>query len=368
MNACLTYKVISDFEFYLNDKILNYLYVPMIGYDAVTLYRYLYSEISYAQTMGLASKPEREIVENLQWDYPKYTKNRNILEAIGLLSTYLDPYKQDNLIFYIKQAPSWADFKNNSQLIALFKKNTDILAYDRVRYLFEGNDQIRDYMDISCSFDACFGDNELVKVTTFDFNLLYDTVFKIYKKIITISNSAKAMIETYFKTYELSFKEILNIVLQSIYRDEEGIFVEEKLLKNNFEKMVNTAKAINLNHTINVNRNHQIFMQDITDDTYEYVLSDYKTIRSEQYLSAISKAAPSKLLLNLIDILRNQYHLPDFVINVLMDYSVFKNAGRIEPNYIQKIAISINRLNITNIEQLITHLRNSNLANMKVNQ
>ncbi len=178
MNQCITYKVISNFEFYLNDKILNYLYVPMVGYDAVALYRFLYSEVGYGQAMGLNAKPESEIVSSLQWDYPKYIKNRNILEAIGLLSTYLDPHKQDNLIFYIKQVPNWEEFKNNAQLIALFKKNTDILAYDRVRYLFEGNDQIFDYTDISCSFEACFGDDELIKVVTFDFVFLVFLFFE----------------------------------------------------------------------------------------------------------------------------------------------------------------------------------------------
>ncbi len=362
MNTCITYKVICRFEFYLNDKILNSIYIPMIGYDAVALYRFLYTEISIDHAMGLTYKKESEIVEKLQWDYPKYIKNRNILEAVGLLSTYLDPQKQEHLIFFIKQVPSWEEFKNNSQLIALFKNNTDALAYDRVRYLFEGNDKIFSYHDISCSFEACFGSDSFNHIATFDFQLLYDTVFKIYHKLITISTSAKAMIETYFKTYELSFKEILNIVLQSIYRDEDGIYVEEKILKNNLEKMVNTAKAVNINHIININRNHKIFMSEITDDTYEYILSDYKTIRAEQYLSSISKATPSQLQLNLINLLRNQYHLPDFVINVLMDYSIFKNAGRIEPNYIQKIAISINRLNIQNIEQLIQHLRNSHMT------
>lgn len=366
MENILTYKVISKFDFYLNDKILNFIYTHIIGYDAVLLYRFLYNEYQYDLIMGNTKKTQNRIIQCLDWDYNKYISAKNILEAIGLISTYLDNSKNDHIIFYLNQIPTWDEFKNNNKLMSLLRNNVDIVEFDRIKYLFEGNDILNNYSNISCTFESIYNNDDIIKMITFDFKKLYDTIFKLYKKLISISTSAKAMIESYYKTNSLTFNEILNIVLHSIYKDQDGIVVDEKILKMNFEKMVNTAKVISINNVINVNRNHKIFMKDISDENFEYVIADYKTINSEQYISSISKTPIDLLNKNLIEILRSQYNLPDFIINILVDYSVFKNAGRIEPNYIQKIAMSINRLNINSVEKILEHLRNSNIVHKGV--
>ncbi len=364
MEQCLLYKVIAKFDFYLNDKILNFIYVPMIGYDAVILYRYLYNEYELNLSMGVCKKSINRIIQSLNWNHKQYFDAKNKLEAIGLISTHLDSVVGDNIVIQLNQAPTWNEFKQNNRLMSLLKNNIDIVEFDRIRYLFDGNDQLNNYNNISCTFDSVFNSDELLKIVSFDFDLLYDTIFKLYSKLVTISLPAKAMIESYYKTFDLTFKEILNTVIQSFFFDNDGLYVDEKILKINFEKIVNTAKVMNVNNIVNINRNHKIFTKDISDENFEYVIADYKTINSEQYISSISKAPISLLNKNLVDILRKQYNLPDFIINILIDYSVYKNAGRIEPNYIQKIAMSINRMNITTVEKLIEHLRISNNLSM----
>lgn len=359
-NDKINYKVICKFDFYLNDKMLNFVYLPLLGADAITLYRFLHTDYVSDTNMGYFSKDTTRILKNLKWNYEKYNDNKNSLEAVGLLNTYLDSFKTNNIIFSINESMRWEEFKSDHKMITLFKQRVNPLEFDRVKYSFEGNDKLLNFYDISCNFDSYFNNLNLNNINTFDFNFLYDSILKMSNKMLVLNDRIKSLIESYYKTYELSFKEILNIVYQSIFLNEKNIEVDDKLLKLNFEKSVKSSESVNINYVLKINRNHKIFSDTISNESFNYVISDYKTINSEQYLSAISKSPIETLHKNLIKMLRKQYQLPDYLINVLIDYSIYKNAGRIEPMYIQKIAMSIVRLNILQVEDLIDHLKNSN--------
>ena len=73
----------------------------------------------------------------------------------------------------------------------------------------------------------------------------------------------------------------------------------------------------------------------------------------------MQKHTLNDLELSMIKNLRANYNLPDFAINILIDYCVVINNGRVEPQYINKIALSINRLGLTSVNDIIIHLQNA---------
>lgn len=133
----------------------------------------------------------------------------------------------------------------------------------------------------------------------------------------------------------------------------------------NIKKIIDVRNIAQFNQQLKINRNQKIFLQDADLKAFSYVIEDYKTLNSEQYLACIQKHALNELDKNLIIGLRQNYQMPDFVINILIDFSIFKNAGRIEPLYIHKIALTINRLNLTSIQAILKHLQVANQDHQK---
>ena len=61
-----------------------------------------------------------------------------------------------------------------------------------------------------------------------------------------------------------------------------------------------------------------------------------------------------------INLLRVKYNFNDQMINVIVDYVIFKNNGALHQNYILKIAKSILAKAINDVEGIINHFRKAN--------
>ncbi|MDE6289513.1 MAG: DnaD domain protein, partial [Ureaplasma sp.] len=62
-----------------------------------------------------------------------------------------------------------------------------------------------------------------------------------------------------------------------------------------------------------------------------------------------------------INLLRGKYNFNDQMINVIVDYVIFKNNGALHQNYILKIAKSILAKAINDAEGIINHFRKANI-------
>ena len=69
-------------------KIINMLYLPIIGPLAVTLYNILVNDLDRQQIVS-GVKTHDILLSNLHISSNELTDTRNILEGIGLLKTYL---------------------------------------------------------------------------------------------------------------------------------------------------------------------------------------------------------------------------------------------------------------------------------------
>lgn len=88
-------------------------------------------------------------------------------------------------------------------------------------------------------------------------------------------------------------------------------------------------------------------------------------------LSLLNQLSPVKYLFNItsrlisepektiIDNLIKTFQCSSAIINCLLHFSYFKNHGAINGNYIVKIAETLQNLNITDVQETITHLKNA---------
>ena len=79
-------------------RIINMLYLPIIGPLAVTLYNILVNDLDRQQIVS-GVKTHDILLSNLHISSSELTDTRNILEGIGLLKTYLMILKK--VIFYV---------------------------------------------------------------------------------------------------------------------------------------------------------------------------------------------------------------------------------------------------------------------------
>lgn len=351
-------KVLCDFDLNINNKSLNYLYLPIIGNDCLNLYNYLISENAFVKNMYTGATFDiNDVISSLCiQNIEQFNKIKSILEAMNLLNTYIDQNKKDVMIFKIISPLNWLEFKNNKNYLNLLKSKTSESQFQRIKYVFDNNNETIGLINVSATFESVF-DN--IESKCFDFDSLYNDLFKITNNLVVIEEKTRIKINDLFVKNFASYTDILNCCYKSIYRTGSNFMIDQKILDIKINELLQTKNICNHNEIINVNRNLNLFIKDIAENELNEIIKNYRLVNSEQYLSCLQKNAIDQLEIKTIDKLRKSYCLPDFIINILLDYCILANNGRIEPMYIQKIAITINRLNIKNPILIINHLKSA---------
>lgn len=350
-------KILCDFDFMINNKSLSHLYRPIIGKDGVELYNTLVSEYDLMKNLyhGISLNMD-QILLKLNIKYDEFTIIRNKLEAVGLLSTYFDENKKNLFVFKLYEPLSWKEFSKKEKYMNILKLSTSDLEFERLKFAFEGNDKTIGLTNISATFENVFKN---LNEKEFNFNSLCDDLFKLTNNLISIPDNSCNKINQLYKSNKLSYNEILMACYKSIYKDGKKLLIDEKILTLKVESSNQIKRIDNFNHVIKNNRNLKIFTNNIKENELKNIINDYHLINSEQYLSCLQEKSITDLEVGLIENLRNVYYLPDFIINILLDFSIFVNNGRLEPLYIQKIVVTLKRKNITNAIEVINHLKSA---------
>ena len=351
----IKYKILYNFDLLLNLKMLNLVYFHIVGRDAINLYIKMLNIAEMNQSLGFDIDNNHEsLILETQLSTQNFNNNIKLLEGIGLIKKYIDTKKNDFIIYKIEQALSWDEFKNNIKYINLLKLKTDEMVYEKIKYSFDQNDLTIGLTNISDTFENVFKDFETEK--SLDFEFVYDLLYKKTKTLITLDPEAKNILNNAYKKYDFNTNQLIECIKGSIIRKTNLISIDNKLLLLEIKKIIDSNNILSFNNNIKINRNKKVFIQNINIDDYKDIIDDYKTLNSEQYLSCLQQHSLSEFELKCIKDLRKEYKLPDFIINILIDYCVFINNGRLEPAYLSRIALSINRLNLKSIPDILKHL------------
>ena len=354
----LIFSIIKQPAFSIDSKSLYDLYNLIIGSDATNLYINLSNEYDKLLQIGIKFTDANSFLTSLNINDERFLEIRNMLEAIGLIKTYVDQNEPDNYYFELISPLSFEKFIDNQKYRHLLLNKIDQAGYEKLEYLYSNNVIPENLVNISASFEQVFNNqNQLKEIYQFNFERLYSALIADSHQTIILSTKVKQIIESFFSSYNLSTNDIQYCVHQSIVKNDNNEFtVDENLLQLNLKKFVNFSKNVNVFEQAKVNRNSQMFLEQIKEEEIEDVFNSYRNFNSEQYYSIIKKTPLTSEEIEIIQTLRTTYKIDDSLINLMIDYSLLKTRGILNKKYITKMAQTANNLNLLTLVNMYRYL------------
>lgn len=354
----------------LNDndrRILNMLYQPLIGFEAISLY---YSLWSYLDKSELLSNEwtHHHLLTNMNISVNELVCARKKLEAIGLIKTYLKKGDLNNYIYEIYSPVSASEFINNPILSNALFNSVGKLEYEKIINYFKiPKLNINGYEDISSKFSDIF---EFSNAPIND-SIIYDLKKANYRNLEILSkidlNTVLSLIPDELLNKKSITKDTKNLIykLSFIYNYDNDAMIElirnsisdkhtidKKLIRENaskfykFENMDKLPSLIYKNQpeylrkeiNDNSNRSKMIYMFETTSP-YDFISSKYKS------------GNPTSSDLNIISYLLIDLDLKPGVVNVLIDYVLKINDNKLIKSFVEVIASQWSKSGIETVEE-----------------
>ena len=361
-----TYTVVNKSIITEKDKrIISLLYQPIIGHAATALYYTLIDDLDKSELIS-DDLTHHHIMTNMQLSLENLIIAREKLEAVGLLKTYV---RQDNInhfVYLIYSPLSAIDFFNHPILNVVLYNNLGKVEYEKMVSIFKmPRINLKDYTDITCSFDEVFSS---VSGTVLEYN---DSILKSESSNILVNKSLdfdliisgfpESQINSRCFTDEvkqlinkLAFLYDLNTLdMQSIIRgciNEKGLIDKTLLRKScrDYYKFDNAGKL----PTLIYNRQPEFLKKPVGDSSKRAkMIYTFENITPYQLLKAKYKGGePTDRDKKLIESLLVDLKLNPGVVNVLISYVLKVNNEQLTKSYVETIAGQWKRLNIETVE------------------
>lgn len=354
-----TYEIMASTIF--NDfdrKILTRLYQPIVGFEAVSLYFNLWVELEGEQSITTLEKNHNRLVELMQCEIKILERSFKRLEAVGLLQTYfLENEGQNRYVYFLKSPKTPKGFYETDILDAFLRQNVDSLEYERTKQYFTNYHYIDPlFKNVSTSFSDMFslsglnaslnGGFEDIKDSTvseivfnYDFDELQEKLKDHQVSLKKLTDEEKNIIANLAVAYDISFVDMRIIVLNSLKRNSTKI---------DFDKLKINARRFSSAPKIKVEPRKETEIIQTGNKALDNHLEQYGKMTPQEFLRVLhNNQDPMDVDLYLVTELQNTTALSNAVINVIIDYTSQKNNHRIPKSYVQKLAGSLIRANIT---------------------
>lgn len=357
-----TYTVINKSIITSYDKkIITMLYQPIIGYTAVSLYNTLLDDLEKSNMMS-EELTHHHLMNTMQLRLEDILISRKKLEAVGLIKTYM---KKDNInqyVYLVYSPISANEFFNHPVLNVVLYNNLGKKEYEKVKNYFKIPKVIlKDYDDITCSFDDVFtpvrgtaevnediitnNSNNISIKKEIDFNLLISGLSE-YENIFT--DDVKELINTLSYIYNLDTLDMQGLIRNSI--NEKGLLDKNVLRKScrDYYKFDNFGNLPTLIYT----KQPEYLKKPKGDNSkWAKMVYTFENISPYQLLKAKYKGGtPTDRDKKLIENLLVDQKLAPGVVNVLISYVLKVNNEQLSKNYVETLAGQWKRLNIETVE------------------
>lgn len=348
-------------------KILNMLYLPIIGPIPIMLYFCLWSDLDKNEILSTEYN-HHHLVTNMHISLDEIIEARKKLEGIGLLKTYFKEDSINNYIYELYSPIPAHDFFNHPILNIVLYNNVGKKEYEKlVSYFKIPKINTSGYSDITSSFSDVFtpvpltsydimNDNirkynklKLNINTNFDFNFLIESLPKNLDKEKLLTKETKELILELSFLYDLDALKIQDIIKTCI--TERGTLNKEEFRKTcrNYYQFDNKGVL----PTVVYNAQPEYLKNPIGDTskrakmiyTFE-TISPYDLLKSKN-----KKAEPTNRDIKLAEDLVVEYGLNPGVVNVLLDYILKTNNNKLSRPLAETIAGQWQRLKIETVEE-----------------
>ena len=360
-----SYKVINKSIITEEDKkIVNMLYLPIIGPVAVMLYNIFINDLDKQQLISDEST-HAKLLSNLHLSSNELTEARNVLEAIGLLKTYLKTDTINNYIYELYSPVSVNEFFSHPIFNIVLYNNIGKKEYDKLINYFKVPKINKDgYTEITHSFTDVFESipytssyvsSENIRKynklklnidSSFDMNFLIENV-QVDKKVFT--KDLQELILSLSYLYEIDVLKMQNIIGTCI--NERGTINREELRKTCRNHYQFDHKG--LLPTIKDQTQPENLRKPLGDNSkIAKAIYIFERITPYELLKSKSKGAePTKRDMKLVEDLMIDYKLNAGVINVLIDYVLKTYDNKLERKLVETIAGQWSRKKIETVEE-----------------
>ncbi|MCX4365624.1 MAG: DnaD domain protein [Bacilli bacterium] len=350
----------------IDKKILISLYEPIIGATAVSLYLTFWSDLDKLEIMSLDYN-HHHLMTILKSDLKTIEKARKTLEAVGLLKSFIK--KNDNINEYLYElySPISAyEFFNHPVLSVLLLNNIGEIEYNNLLNYYKKHVVSKhNYEEITSSMNEIF-----TSVTTFE--ATNDSIRKQNKLGINLENLIdfdliiaglpKGMINP--KTFNKKNRELINqlafvynidsirmIDILRLVIDDVGMINKDKLretARKNYEYNHNGSLPTLIYRT----QPEHLKTPDGDLSNRGKMIYVFENTKPFDFLTHKNKGVkPTSRDLKLIEHLAVDFALPPGVVNVLIDYAIRVNDGKLNQNYLATIASSWARKGIKTVPE-----------------
>jgi len=361
--------LVADYD---RDTIVN-LYQPIIGFPAMSIYFTLWSISNKDKYSDYIT--HESLCSRMQMAPGKFVESRKMLEATGLLKSFVktsDVSKKYSYVLYAPKAPK--DFFNNTLLYGMLVKCLGVEEVDSIKkaYIESTSEELGE--EISEKFTDVFkpsfddpafiyaaGQSEktvgrnVAKINKTCFN--YEIFFKelaIKSDIDEKNISSKEMkeIERLSLLYGVREKESADTVI-TLYDTEQikgkridFVGLAKKFQENNNSKYISNPTKSNKPNFVT------------GDSDLASKINLMETISPKDFLAILQNGTvPARSDLKLIDDLSKNSNLPNCVINAIVDFVLASNSNILSRPYAEKIAASLAREEITTTIDAMNYLK-----------
>lgn len=351
------YKFINKPNLNFNHLILTKIYMPMLNSQAFSLYYYLSSELQSSFIIYSENKIIN-ILEILNLSKDDFELARKNLESLNLIQTFFDS-NSNNIYFEIFEPLNFETFISNKKMLSVLINLIGQREFDKLELIFSESKPLSSYKNFSEKLDVFFANKKMDLIYSFDFEEIYRRISRMTSLNVYFSEQSKKIIDSYYLEFKFSLNEIENCLYNSVINKDNILHVCENLLEMHLSSLVSDSKNIAIINKTKINRNKNIFIEKTSISDLHAIFNDYRKFGSEQYFSFITKDDINSEERDTIMKLRNKFHLPDILINIMIDYSLNKTYGKLNEKYLLKVAKSFSVSSISTIEEAYDYLTNN---------
>lgn len=361
--------MLADYD---KDLLANF-YQPIIGYQGYALFLSLWSETKNQNVAAMSSHENLFLM--LKMSPGEFIKARKALEAVGLLKTYLSSDGDTHLYTYVLYAPKTpAEFLNDSLLLGTLVRFAGESYVKRLRNIYLLSNSGDYGKDISISFDELYSPDNATRVIPGN--------YVSRKNGLTMEFSYEKFFNELGRISQISSSAINNSQMDEISRIATLNGVDEltmaKLVATAYNPHNSQDKRIDFqvltrlcqderNYSMPSRRRKSGVSSDVSSDSdIALKVKLMETYSPKEYLAVLQNGSkPASSDLRIVDSLSKDFHLPNCIINALVDYVLAVNNNILSKALSEKIAASLAREGIDNVLDCLNYLKKTHTNKYK---
>ena len=333
--------MIADYD---RDTLSN-LYQPMIGFEALSLYMTLWSEANNEKVSPLCT--HEQVFLRMRMPASAFVDARKYLEATGLLKTFVSEGNDFKIYHYELYAPkSPSGFFDDTLLYGMLIRSIGESNANRLKkiYVLDTN---QDYgKEITASFAEVFhpelNDSSFLEAAE-------------SKGGVKGRNRGKIKGAFSYEQFFNSLKEISQLK-ESAFRKEEMKEIERLSTLNGVDE-IEAANLVNQVYDLEKPKGQRLDFETLASYLARKI-NLMETKSPKDYLAYLQDGTkPADADIRLINDLSKNYHLPNPVINAVVDYVLAKADNVLSRAYAEKVAASLVRENARTAVDAMNYLR-----------